>query len=175
MHPSLTRLTELVPPPDTTLKDWAVVEAQLGTELPQDYKDLVDTYGGGLFDDSVWLLEPGCARPRHDLISMDAECSETLRLLWGRGEPRPAELAQEGARLIPWAYEDEGGEVLYLLSAPGRKPENWSVWINEGRGPEWEHHPGPCTSFLLALLTGEIRSEYFPDLPTDEHLFEPDG
>ncbi|MFF5550559.1 hypothetical protein [Streptomyces olivaceoviridis] len=58
------------------------------------------------------MLEPGCPRPRYDLIAMDTQCRESLQLIWGRGEPRPAELDQEGARLIPWAYEDEGGEVL---------------------------------------------------------------
>ncbi|QTD95751.1 SMI1/KNR4 family protein [Streptomyces cyanogenus] len=172
MNPSLTRLTELLPPPEVAPKDWAAVEEQLGTELPQDYKELVDTYGGGLFDENVWLLEPGCPRPRYDLIAMDAQCRESLQLLWDRGEPRPAELDQEGARLIPWAYEDEGGEVLYFLSTPGQKPENWPILINEGRGPEWERHAGPCTSFLLGLMTGEIESEYFPDMPLDEHVFE---
>ncbi|MYW46111.1 SMI1/KNR4 family protein [Streptomyces sp. SID161] len=173
MNPSLTRLTELLPPPEVAApKDWAAVEEQLGTELPRDYKELVDTYGGGLFDANIWLLEPGCQRPRYDLIAMDARCRESLKLLWDRGELRPAELDQEEARLIPWAYEDEGGEVLYFLSTPGQKPENWPILINEGRGPGWERHDGPCTSFLLRLMTGEIESEYFPDMPLDEHVFE---
>jgi hypothetical protein len=172
LNPALARLTQLLPPSDMPSRDWGAVEQQLGTPLPDDYKELVDTYGGGVFDESVWLLEPGCPRPRYDLIAMDAECRESLQLLWDRGEPRPAVLEQEGVRLIPWAYEDEGGEVLYLLATPSSSPETWPVLINEGRGPEWERHPGPCTSFLLSLLTGEIESEYFPDLPLDQHLFE---
>ncbi|MEV5607268.1 hypothetical protein [Streptomyces sp. NPDC052225] len=92
MNPSLARLTGLLPPPQATPRGWAAVEEQLGAELPQDYKELVDTYGSGLFDDSVGLLEPGCPRPRYDLISMDVQCRESLQQLWERGEPCPMEL-----------------------------------------------------------------------------------
>ncbi|MER0443394.1 hypothetical protein ABR738_02180 [Streptomyces sp. Edi4] len=84
----------------------------------------------------------------------------------------PAELNQDGARLIPWAHKDEGSEVLHFLSAPGHKPENWPILINEGRGPQWERHAGPCTTFLLTLMTGETESAYLPDTPLDQHLFE---
>lgn len=38
--------------------DWTQVEAALGTALPTDYKHIVQTYGSGLFDDTIWLLAP---------------------------------------------------------------------------------------------------------------------
>ncbi|MCX4719208.1 hypothetical protein OG818_26090 [Streptomyces virginiae] len=47
---------------------------------------------------------------------------------------------------------------------------------NEGRGPLWVHHDMECLAFLLAVLTGTARTDYFGHLyevlkPT-EHRFE---
>ncbi|MFJ9417769.1 hypothetical protein ACIRPT_26920 [Streptomyces sp. NPDC101227] len=52
-------LVRLCPPPGggRTLK-WAAVEEALGIALPNDYKRLVPTYGGGLFAGVLWL-RPG--------------------------------------------------------------------------------------------------------------------
>ena len=163
------------PPSGIEPKDWAPVEEALGTALPEDYKQLVDTYGGGVFDETVWVLEPGCTVDDYDLLSMAEERQEVLGSLWDRGEPKPSALATEGARLLPWAYAEEGGEFLYLLVTPGEQAETWPVMINEGRGPEWEKHDGPCARFLLSLLTGSASSELFPNLPTELHQFDPNA
>ncbi|GHF78051.1 hypothetical protein [Streptomyces thermodiastaticus] len=96
-EPLFGRLTRLLPPPpDVTGKDWAAVGKALGTELPEDHKEPADTYGGGVFDVNVLLPAPGCPRPGHDLIAMDAQCRASPHLLWDHGEPRPAEPDQEG-------------------------------------------------------------------------------
>jgi len=174
MNASVTRVAELIPPPEAVApKDWAQVEQALGTQLPEDYKQLVDTFGGGVFDETVWLLEPGCSVPDYDLLSMAEERQEVLGNLWNHGEPKPAELETAGARLLPWAYAEEGGEFLYWLITPGQDPGTWPIMINEGRGPEWEKHPGPCAAFLLSLMTGETSSGTFPELPAEEHQFDP--
>ncbi len=39
--------------------DWRAAEAELGTPLPRDYKEIVDLFGTGTFDDYVDLLVPG--------------------------------------------------------------------------------------------------------------------
>ncbi|MFJ8748145.1 SMI1/KNR4 family protein [Streptomyces sp. NPDC102441] len=36
-------------------RDWPAVERELGTTLPTDYRQLVETYGGGVFDETIWL------------------------------------------------------------------------------------------------------------------------
>ncbi|GAA3214775.1 hypothetical protein GCM10020256_15860 [Streptomyces thermocoprophilus] len=47
MHAAVARLIEIVPPgsPRRT-RDWNGVERVLGTQLPEDYKELVEVYGG---------------------------------------------------------------------------------------------------------------------------------
>lgn len=172
MNPHVARLAARIPPPaGTQPKDWGPVETQLGTTLPEDYKELVDTYGGGLFDDAIWLLEPGCANKYYDVLTENEGRMEMLRRLWERSAPKPPELEEAGSRVITWALT-ENGENLHWLVRPGQKPEEWTVMISEGRGPEWERYPMPCAQFLESiLLTGDVESDIFYDLPADTHEF----
>jgi hypothetical protein len=168
----LDRIAELAPPPASPAPvDWTVVEERLGTPLPRDYKQLVDTYGGGVFDETVWVLEPGCRQDDYDLLTMAEERREVLAQLWKSGEARPGPLEAAGTGLLPWAYVEGGGQFLYWL-VDGGDPDAWTVMANEGRGPEWEHHDATCTEFLLSALTGRVRSEVLAQLPAEEHTFD---
>nr|WSZ98596.1 SMI1/KNR4 family protein [Streptomyces sp. NBC_00857] len=174
MNSSIAHLVQAIPPTTTPRpKDWQQVESQVGASLPKDYKQLVDAYGGGSFDDSIWLLEPWCANRYYDLVTENKERPEILERLWTMGEPKPPELAEEGVRVIPWALT-ENGMYLYWLVRPEQDPEDWTVILNEGRGPGWERHSVPCGQFLEGvLLTGDVESSYFEDLPADTHEFRP--
>jgi hypothetical protein len=175
MNPSVERLTQLVPPAsEPSRKDWSLVESEIGTALPCDYKELIDRYGGGLFDNCFWLLEPGCANKHYDLFIEVKERAEAFELLWGHGEEKPSELEEESSRVIPWATT-ENGEFVFWLARPGQDPDTWTVMVNEGRGPEWEHHQMTCASFLVAVLEGGVRSETLWELPVAEHEFRPSG
>lgn len=143
--------------------DWAEAESALGTALPGDYKRLVETYGAGVFGDTVWLLVPDSAYDNCDLHARAAERAEILADLWEAGEARPAGLTEAGARALPWAFEEGSGAFLYWLVLPGRRPDGWTVLYNEGRGPLWEDHDMGCVAFLEALLCGTLQSAYFGD------------
>ncbi|MHC6630149.1 SMI1/KNR4 family protein [Streptomyces globosus] len=155
-------LVRLCPPPGEprAAVDWAGAERALGTGLPADYKELVDTYGDGVFADAVWLLVPGSAHPDCDLLAQAAAREEILGGLW-EFEAKPAGLEEAGARVLPWAYEEETGAFLYWLAGPGRHPDEWTVLYDEGRGPLWEPHATGCVPFLLAVLGGTAESAYF--------------
>lgn len=56
-----------------------------------------------------------------------------------------------------------GGHVLYWLVRPGVEPEEWTVVLNEGRGPLWEAHPASCSQFILEVVAGTTTSFYFTD------------
>lgn len=48
--------------------DWATLEANIGTALPDDYKWIIERYGPGSFDEFLHVLEPPdrpgeCRRP----------------------------------------------------------------------------------------------------------------
>lgn len=172
MHPAVERLTALVAPSGPRRsRDWPGVEQALGTPLPGDYTELVQVYGGGVFDETIRLLDPACPDEDYELVTASAERDEVLAELW-QTEPVPDEIRETGARVIPWAYVEGSGAYLYWLVRPGQKPEEWTVMLNEGRGPEWEHHATSCAPFLLSLLTGEAETGYFPELPVEDHRFE---
>lgn len=173
MHPTVERLAALVPPPGPRRpRDWVAAEQRLGTALPQDYKELVEAYGGGVFDETIWLLDPACPDEDYNLLDQATERAEVLANLW-ETEPKPAQLQDDPqAQVLPWAYIEGSGAMLYWLRRPEQKPDEWTVMFNEGRGPEWEHHPTQCTLFLLSVLTGETDSVYFDEFPPDEHAFD---
>ncbi|MBW5485219.1 SMI1/KNR4 family protein [Streptomyces bambusae] len=173
MHPDVKQLTQLVPPSTRrSPRAWPGVEARLGTALPEDFRDLVDMYGGGVFDETIWVLEPDCADPDYDLLAMKDERAEVLAGLWEIGEPRPEQLAAEGTGLLPFAYIEGSGAYLYWLTDTGTRPEDWTVLANAGRGPEWEHHPMNGTRFILSVLTGATRSGILAIPPTGDHTFD---
>jgi len=172
MHPAVAGLSAIIPPATPRrARDWAGAERQLGTLLPEDYKELVETYGGGVFDETIWLLDPECPDEDYNLLDQAQEREEVLADLW-QTEAKPAELQNPGVQVLPWAYFEGSGAYLYWLCRPEQKPDEWTVILNEGRGPEWEHHPSTCAPFLLSVLTGQPESDYFVDLPTDPHGFD---
>ncbi|MGW1774857.1 SMI1/KNR4 family protein [Streptomyces sp. NPDC002104] len=157
MPNALERLREIAPAPTAPRqKVWEEVERTLGLELPADYKELIRTYGGGNWDDYLYVLEPDCLNVNYDLVEWARDQAEDLEGLW-EFERKPAELAAEGARVVPWATTDNG-ECLYWLVQPGLEPDQWTVMVNEARGGRWEHFGVPCTRFLAASLDGELQS-----------------
>ncbi|MGW6985217.1 SMI1/KNR4 family protein [Streptomyces sp. NPDC054932] len=176
MHPDVEALVQLVPPQQVAApRDWPAVHRRLGHDLPEDYRQLVDTYGGGLFDEAIWILEPDGEDKEYDLFAMVQERAEVLERLWdgGSGEPKPAQLAEPGTGIVPFAQIEGTGAFLYWLTREGQDPAAWTVMADAGRGPEWEHHPVSCARFVLGVLTGEIRNNMFDELlPADDHTFE---
>lgn len=172
----IERLVAVVPPPPGRRSsiDWTRVSAELSVELPADYVELIEVYGSGQFDEYLYLLEPFCFNPYYDLVREYRDRRDALRMLFGEGGPRPAELTDPENQVIPWASTDNG-EYLYWLVRPGVDPNDWTVLVNEGRGWEWEHFDMGYAQFLRASLVGEVHSEILsPDFyPADVHVFHP--
>ncbi|MFI5915763.1 SMI1/KNR4 family protein [Dactylosporangium sp. NPDC051541] len=174
MSDDVRKLSEVVPPPEGRRPDvdWPAVFAALGTELPRDYRQLISVYGGGQFDDHLYLLEPSSSRSGYDIARLQEERSQALDEIWKDGEPKPRQL-EDGARLIVWATTDDG-QCVYWLVRPGQSADDWTLLLQEGRGPQWEHFAMGCASFLAATLTGTVRSKLLSsDYPTDPHTFVP--
>ncbi|MGW5346683.1 SMI1/KNR4 family protein [Streptomyces sp. NPDC004050] len=171
MANALTRLLEIAPAPSQPRhKNWDEVERALAVELPDDYKELIGVYGGSNWDDYLYVLEPDCPNKHYDLLKWTKFQFEDLEDLW-KFEKKPTELKVEGSRVIPWATTDNG-ECLYWLVLPGLEPNDWTVMVNEARGPRWEHYSLSCTQFLASSLDGELQSNILSSLfPRATHEF----
>ena len=175
MIADIQRLTDLVPPPSVAppRPDWSRVSAALGTEVPPDYVELIDLYGGGQFDGYLWLLEPFSANESYDLVRSYEERTEALHMLWDDDEPKPDFASPDGVRLIPWASTDNG-EFIYWRAVLGVPARDWTVVVNEARGEEWETFDVGCARFLVDTMAGAVESELlWSDYPTDPHTFAP--
>ncbi|MFF9011587.1 hypothetical protein ACF09C_01235 [Streptomyces sp. NPDC014870] len=120
----LEALVRLCPPPTEAppAVDWASAERALGVTLPHDYKRLVETYGDGIFDETIWLLAPDSAYDDCDLHAQTAERDEILADLWEMGEEKPAALLEPGVRVLPGPSRRAPGRSCTGWCAPGSTP-----------------------------------------------------
>lgn len=171
MNAHLEHLKHLIPPPpEARDKDWEQVQRDLGSDVPEDYKELIHTYAGSHWDDYLYILEPGCPNENYDLLTWNRHQMEDLEDLW-EFEEKPERLREEGSRVMPWATTDNG-ECLYWLVRRGQPAEHWTIMTNEARGDRWEHFDTTCTGFLAAALNGEITSAVLSSqFPLRQHKF----
>ena len=110
---SLARLKRLVPPVGRgrSYIDWADVERAMGTALPTDYKQMVETYGVGSLDDFIWVMQPlGAEAPLKAAVrpprtrsraNISIECRRRRRPIPAtRG--RRDRLARDAIGSLPW-------------------------------------------------------------------------
>jgi hypothetical protein len=159
----LDELTSLVPPPGDPPPpaDWDAAHAELGVELPADYRALADTYGGGSIA-GLGLLVPGHPNRHVDLLRQVEPQRWALRQLIEQG----IEQRYAPEDLLPWGI-DEGGNVVWWLT-----DGSWPVVANEARGEEWHRHDGGAVSFLVALLSGREQSDFLVIEGDDFEPFE---
>src|SRR5215216_123968 len=91
---SLNVLTTLMPPPPTPSEPpneggWQSVEARLGMELPEDYKQFITHYGTGAVDTFLWVLNPFSTNTHLNLFDEGRVKLEALRELRYETIPYP--------------------------------------------------------------------------------------
>lgn len=111
--------------------DWPTIEADLGTRLPTDYKEIVDLFGAGSFDEYFELAVPG--GPGVD------------RNPWKRYGP---DLASGG--LLPWGWSEFESGLMWATGATD--PDEWTVVTRSECGDERYFDCG-AGEFILRMLT----------------------
>jgi hypothetical protein len=171
-------LRSIAPPPDEPLEpgvpdQWPRVEADLGTELPEDFKRFTELYGSGKFDDFLYLLNPFAEDPAGNLVTGRDLMLEGYAETRGKFPDRlPLPPWPEPGGLLPLGRSDNGNELYWLTDG---KPASWSVVAFAGRSTDYEVHRHPVTEFLALLLSGELDTDVFPDsfLRRTSHQFVP--
>lgn len=189
MTTPLQRLVRLAPPPAAPAPaDWAGAERRLGHRLPTDFKQLIDTYGDGQFDEHIRVRGPEDSPAGRGLVSMNDGYFEDLEDVWEMNEEAPQEFAdraetdgrdgeEDGGRptLIVWARTKDA-DTLNWVVRPGTAPDRWPIMVLDGDARVWERYDMTATAFLASLLAGESTSDILsPELTPPAHTFRPRG
>jgi hypothetical protein len=175
---TLNALVEVMSPPREpvetgNVEQWTNVKESLGTELPTDYKEYINTFGTGSIGAFLWPYNPFSNNENLNLITRSKLILEAMSVIKERfGDTEvPYPLFPEPEGLLPWGVTDNGDSLFWLTAG---NTDEWPVVINESRGPFFERFEEPMTDFLAKLISGEISSEVIPsDFLDKEALFVP--
>jgi hypothetical protein len=139
--------------------DWDEVEAELGTRLPSDYKDLIGDGLACVFDEELLIASPFDPKPGLNLIQTAGRCAWALAYL-RHGEPDAYAIAiyPEPGGLLGWG--NDGGGGIYHWDTTNPDPDQWTVAVS-GRpvfDPYVQHHRLGVAAYLDGLATGEIEA-----------------
>ncbi|MFJ1865258.1 SMI1/KNR4 family protein [Streptomyces sp. NPDC088097] len=157
------RLVHLVTPPAVPVDahgDWATVETVIGTRLPDDYKQLVETYGWGEFCDFLYLRTP-FGTSRHNGIAW--QCAHPTEATEPDRERYPHPLHPAPGGLLIWGTTMDADRLCWLTAGI---PEEWPVvvWSSEGR---YETHRMGAAGFLKGWAGGHVASDVLADMEPD--------
>ncbi|WP_338674266.1 SMI1/KNR4 family protein [Streptomyces sp. SCSIO 30461] len=156
-HPAVARLRELLPPPDSGCDpvDWERTKRTTRLAFPADYREFVESYGGGEIDEYLSIGTPPVPGSAYgDLLDkVDPSLSDRDRAELGAllpGGPLPP--------LLPFA-DSASGDVAFWLRAGA--PDDWRVAVFRRQTPygmnRWSVFDGGMASFCVAVLTGEVN------------------
>jgi hypothetical protein len=159
---SIDTLLGLMPPPANPVEtsgNWDEVEDRLGTKLPDDYKAFIQAYGSGSINDFASVMNAFSALPGVNLLdrfNLEAESHLEVQNYFGE---KPHELYPAKGGLLPVAATDNGDTVYWQTNGLSK---DWTIVVNESRGPDYQSFECGLTEFLEGLLTGGIASDIFP-------------
>ncbi|MFC1997219.1 SMI1/KNR4 family protein [Chloroflexota bacterium] len=173
----MNRLFNLIPPPVNpketgTSKSWEKIETRLGLQLPADYKDFIDHYGTGSFNNFIMVYNPFALDEYYNLFYALDTLHQADRLTQMMGDPvwtavHPFGLYPANEGLLPWGGTTNMDNTFFWQIKGA--PETWETIFYNLRYGEYEVWKYPLTEFLYRLVTRQIESVLLPeDYPLTE-------
>lgn len=155
---TLNRLTRIVPPPAAPFEPftgpWEPIEAHLGTELPQDYKDIVRLYGRGQFMGLLYVNLPGRPDLRGTLEGELALAGEMVNY----GVPVPYRVWPQPGGLLNVGLTEFNDRIFWLTEGA---PSDWRIVVWDRALQQLETFDCGLTEFLAGLAAGSITPAAF--------------
>jgi hypothetical protein len=164
---SIENLVKIVPPPaapdEPFSGPWGPLERDLGTPLPQDYKDFCRVYGSGHFMNSLNIYTPGTWSP-HVRLQQQVHAIRKYEVDPLLGDMRadeapPYAFWPEPEGLIVCGGTDWGDHVFWLPNGP---PDKWGIVVAARGLWRFEAFDGDLTNFLTRVAIGELEPQDFP-------------
>ncbi len=157
MHPDVQRLTQLVAPPQNPVAvDLHAFERKVGVPLPQDFAQLMQTYGPGTFDEFVSVLAPDPAI-RYTMFGrtqVEREINEGLAA--SHGDPDysfPYPIYPDDGGLLKWG-EHGGAHRLWWLTQGD--PYGWPVLIQGSESEDFFSYDGTASRLICDLIEEKL-------------------
>ncbi|MFB8021584.1 SMI1/KNR4 family protein [Streptomyces rubiginosohelvolus] len=162
---TLSALARARPPPASppSALDWSQVETELRTRLPEDYRQLMATYGPGEFCDFLSLHYPHAPREAADLTGpMPARLRQQIEEVRHNAR-QPWPLPHPPEQLFAMGVTGNG-DYIFWVTQPSDRPDAWDVAVNQALRAPWYTFAGTLTEFLLAgVELGGIGGGEAPD------------
>ncbi|MFE7464219.1 hypothetical protein ACFU6R_08935 [Streptomyces sp. NPDC057499] len=131
--------------------NWSALEAQLGSPLPSDFKEICESFGRGQFSG---YLEIHSSETGEDLKALErlSGIQRTLKKseLFARVYEPYGVFSTKGGQLIPWAESVTGAEFYWLTES--KDPDKWPTIARPEDG-EWSQFPISTSEFIYRMLT----------------------
>lgn len=151
------------------MRNRGLSEADLGTELPQDYKDFCRLFGVGAVLEFMTIYVP---RTRIPYLRLEYQVRAVCKA-FAHDEDLAFPLWPDPQGLLPIGGTDNGDQLFWLAIGA---PSDWSIVLWDRGMGEFEAFDCDLTDFLAGVITGEILPREFPEeLDEAEYLFKPTG
>jgi hypothetical protein len=154
MERTFQELRSLLSPPVRpfhTTGDWAAVERGLGTQLPEDYKRFIATYGQGKICRSLWINDYLALRPGETALGVVGSYLTQYEDIRAIGVTIPYPLFPEPGGLLPLGGLENGGAVNWRTGGP---PSGWEIVVWDSDLDAFDRAEGlGLVPFLVELIS----------------------
>jgi hypothetical protein len=162
----MNNLVDFLTPPKLpfevpTQAEWAIAEAQLGTQLPDDYKNFISAYGTGAIQDYFIIYNPISEVRVSNLF-------QNLQRVYGHHKAFVDEFRSELPEDFPFSIYPEKEDFLLLGNTTNgdnifwernSTPNQWTILVVEARSYRFERYDLGIKKFLLNFLNRTINSD----------------
>ena len=148
-------------PEDRSKKNsYEAAEKKMKVVFPQDYKEWIDSYGGGAINGFLWILSPFSDNPYLNMIDSFAD----MRSAYSRMKSDFPEYFKKytfynGKRgLFPWGASDNGDEFYWNIQDGDEE-----IVVCASGYAEMISYKMSMEEFLFKLLSKEIECSVFPE------------